>query len=342
LRSKLSSLAFALLSIYLTLKNFRESSRNRNIIKTHYKTTCYKYIVLPKQYWLDYCFGNTRQRYMVFIFTESGAIMFNHKFSKKNRWGLTAMVAAGLFLVAGQASATAFDGGIPAGWTGAGNYGTLGANGVVAASAEGGKYGWVVSDNVTTGLGLPGIGGTTGSRLRSGVFGASAGDELQFYFNYVTSDGAGFADYAWARLLDSALNPVAVLFTARTTPAGNSVPGFNLPVIAATTTPANVTIHAGGPVWSPLGGDSGNCFDTGCGYTGWVESDYTIALAGNYILEFGVVNWSDNIWQSGLAFDGITVAGKPIDPQGVPEPASLALLGIGLVGLGAIRRRKAA
>ncbi len=260
---------------------------------------------------------------------------------RSNKASLTAIATAVFSLfMAGGASATAFDGGIPAGWTGVGNYGTLGANGVVTTSPEGGNYGWVASNTGITGLGLPGIGGTDGSRLRSGVFSANAGDTLEFYFNYVTSDGAGFADYAWARLLDDLLNPIAVLFTARTTPGGNSVPGFGMPPIVADTTPDTVTITPGGPSWSPLGGYSGACYNTGCGYTGWVESEYTIANAGNYILEFGVVDWSDQIYDSGLAFDGITVGGVPIDPNGVPEPASLALLGLGLAGLGLLRRRK--
>ena len=114
-----------------------------------------------------------------------------------------------------------------------------------------------------------------------------------------------------------------------------------MPPIVADTTPDTVTIVPGGPSWSPLAGNSGGCFSTGCGYTDWVKSVYTIAGAGNYILEFGVVDWSDQIWNSGLAFDGITVGGVPIDPDGdVPEPASLALLGLGLAGLGMFRRRK--
>jgi hypothetical protein len=32
------------------------------------------------------------------------------------------------------------------------------------------------------------------------MFAATAGTALNFYFNYVTSDGAGFADYGWAEL----------------------------------------------------------------------------------------------------------------------------------------------
>lgn len=267
-----------------------------------------------------------------------------NKQSAKNI-GLAALLSVSAFSFSGEVLATAlFDSGIPAGWTSQGNTGTSGANGVVGLAPGGGsQYGWVSTDLGVTGVGL-GLGGeTTGSTLTSSLFSATAGENLHFSFNYVTSDGAGFADYGWAQLLDSAHSLVASLFTARTTPSGNSVPGSGMPAIAATMTPSTVTIIPGGPVWSPLGGNSGGCFDTGCGYTGWVQSDYTILATGNYFLEFGAVNWTDSSYDTGMAFDGLTVGGQPIGGGGtVPEPVSLALFGIGLAGLGAMRRRKSA
>lgn len=271
--------------------------------------------------------------------------------------GLATLLSVSAFSISGEVLAAGqFDSGIPAGWTSQGNTGTSGADGVVTLAPSGGsQYGWVSTAAGVSGVGL-GIGSEfDGSTLTSSLFSATAGDNLHFSFNFVTSDGAGYADYAWSRLLDSSFNEVALLFTARAAPSGNSVPGFGLPAIAATTTPATVPIIPGGPNWLPLGGDSGKCFGTGCGYTGWVQSDYAIAAGGNYFLEFGVVNWADTKYDSGLAFDSITVGGNPLGEdngnpniesaffvRAVPEPASLALLGIGLAGLSAMRRRKQA
>lgn len=260
--------------------------------------------------------------------------------------GLMSVLTASALSLSGLAQAGAFDGGIPGTWTCTGNCGTLGANGVVTTSPEGGNYGWIASNAAPTGLGLDLDGdgtadGTNGTRLRSGVFSANAGDDLEFYFNYITSDGAGFADYAWVRLLNSDLTEAALLFTARTTPGGDTVPGFGLPSLnpGVTLVPASTPIIAGGPAWSPLGGSSGECYSTGCGYTDWIKMTYDIATDGDYVLEFGVVNWLDTSFDSGLAFDGIQVGGKPIEPEPVPEPATLALLGLGLAGLGFMRRK---
>lgn len=100
-------------------------------------------------------------------------------------------------------------------------------------------------------------------------------------------------------------------------------------------------IIGGGPSWSPLGGDSGDCYDVGCGYTGWVNANYTIAAAGDYYLQIGVINWSDTLHNSGLAMSAVTVGGVPIN--GVPEPAALGMFGLGalLIGLFTGLRRRA-
>ncbi len=259
----------------------------------------------------------------------------------------TSIVAGALVAIAGQtAYAQSFNGGLPAGWTVSGTAGTSGANGVVTLAPIAGStaYGWVSTSgsNATAGYKLGGE--TNGSSLRSVTFAAAAGDALKFSFNYVTSDGSGFADYGYANLLNASNGSIAaVLFNARTQPTGTIAPGFGLPAPVATLVPATVPIIPGGPSWSPLGGSSGSCYDAGCGYTGWIESTYDIASAGNYILEFGVTNWSDSLFASGLAFDGITVAGVEI-PSAIPEPETYALMlgGLALMGWVARRRKLAA
>lgn len=237
---------------------------------------------------------------------------------------------------------------IPSGWTCTGNCGTSGANGAVPLSPAGNSsYEWVSTDGGILGVGALPSGAlgseTNGSTLASPTFTASAGDPLNFYFDYVTSDGSFYADYAWAALFNSSNSLVAILFTARTVPSpGNIVPGTGMPSPTATLNPSSVPIQTG-TTWSPLGSSSGSCYDTGCGNSGWVDTSYTIGSAGSYYVEIGTVNWLDEAFQSGLAMDGLTVAGEPVGGGGgtVPEPGSLVLLFSGLLGLGGLARRRA-
>jgi hypothetical protein len=253
---------------------------------------------------------------------------------------LGAALVTGALFVSGAAVAAP----ILPGWTCTGSCGTLGADGVVTTSPHGSPvYSYVTTAGGLNGAGQLGVGGTNGSFLRSPLFSANSGDALSFYFNYVTSDGAGFADYGWAALLDDTGEINSVLFTARTTTSGDTVPGFGLDPLApgVSLTPASTPIIGGGPVWSALGGSSGACWSTGCGYTGWIEMDYLIPTAGNYYLAIAATNWGDTAFDTGMAVDGATIAGVDIGtpPTGVPAPGALGLFGLGLIGLGALRRR---
>jgi hypothetical protein len=237
-----------------------------------------------------------------------------------------------------------------------GTCGALGANGVVTLSPFGNpEYSFVSTENGVIGAGeIPGVGdgfGTNGSQFTTSVFSANAGDALKGYFNYVTSDAGLFADYSWAELETSTGAHVAWLFTARTTPTGNTSPGFGLPALDSTLTPPTSPIIPGAPVWSPLGTSSGQCFreGQGCGFTDWIQSTYAIGSAGSYQIAFGVTNFVpiafDIAFQSGLAFDGVTVGGVPISL--VPAPIAgaglpgLILAGGGLLGWWRRRRRTA-
>ncbi len=192
-----------------------------------------------------------------------------------------------------------------------GNCGESGANGVVSLPDGAASYNWISTNLGQTGAGqLEGFGGTNGSSLTSDAFYAAAGSKVEFNFNYVTSDGAGFADYAWAQLVGP--NGATTLFTARTKPSGSIAPGFGLPEVNATLNPSSVEIIAGGPQWAPLGGSSGACYDAGCGYTGWIKSSYTVTEAGTYKLAFGVTNYLDTAYDSGMAFQGLLLNGAVI------------------------------
>ena len=244
-----------------------------------------------------------------------------------------------------------------------GSCGTDVANGDVTVPTGFSSYTYITTNGGVAGAGSLGVGGETdGSQLTTAVFSATAGSQLQYDFNYITSDGSGYPDYAWAELETSTGTPVALLFTARTEPSGNIVPGNGLPATSpgVTLNPGSVVITpgsgtgcggpfnnspgcnspAGGPVWSELGQWSGTCWAAGCGLTGWVTSDYTIAAAGNYELVFGVTNTNDTNFDSGLAIDGVTIAGNPIATT--PEPSTFLMLGLGISTLVMVRRRKLA
>ncbi|MCG5527921.1 NF038132 family protein [Halorhodospira sp. 9621] len=227
------------------------------------------------------------------------------------------------------------------GWTTEGNSGTSGADGVVDLSPFGSsEYGWISTANGVDQDGLGAGNETTGSLITSPNFSAGAGDELSFYFNYVTSDGGTFTDYAWAQILPVGDDPIQ-LFSARTTPEGNTVPGFNLPEpdVDVTLDPEETPVIGGAPDWSPLGDSSGSCWDEGCGYTDWLNASYEFEDPGEYALEFGVVNWNDTQFQSGLAFDGATIEGEEITAP-VPAPGALSLMAVGFAAMGLTLRRR--
>jgi hypothetical protein len=201
-------------------------------------------------------------------------------------------------------------------------------------------------------------GNNNGTKITSSAFSAVQGDTLTLQFNYISTDGRGYDDYAWARLVDSDTTKTAAwLFTARSTNSarGNVVPGDVLSRQVDKDAPdeLNAVLNNGDSIgfnvtstaWQPLGSWSGYCWDDAntCGPSGWIQSRYTFADAGSFYLEFGVVNWGDEAFDSALAFDftGLSAAqftNAPLIPA-VPEPEIYAMMLAGLALLAGVTSR---
>lgn len=193
---------------------------------------------------------------------------------------------------------------------------------------------------------------TNGSRWTSEAFDVTAGDTLSVWFNFVSTDGKGYDDYAWARVVDADDGGVvAWLFAAAATSSntGKVVPGDVLDKADFDPDERIVDFDdwefnsqpADDPVdWAPLGASNGTCWKDnapGCGTTGWMQSRISFASGARLRLELGVVNWGDWAYDSGLAFDyaGFTSA--------VPEPAPWALwLCAAAAAVPGLRSRRAA
>ncbi len=69
------------------------------------------------------------------------------------------------------------------------------------------------------------------------------------------------------------------------------------------------------------------------GFTQWTHWQSTQLTQGTYLIQYGVKNIGDGGWKSVGLFDTAT-------SNAVPEPASLSLLGMGLLGLLGLKKRK--
>ncbi len=250
-------------------------------------------------------------------------------------------------------------------WTSKGTMGTIGGTPAMSASPAGSSQ----FAYVTTAGGVSGVsplnlkpdnkvgGQTNGSKAVSSTFNANAGDTLQMYFNYMSTDGRDYVDYSWARLVDENGAHVAWLFASESNNSGNGnvVPGKvlksqdkDLPMLpdevdAIVNNGNTVGFEVNSTDWAPLGDSVDACWDSAntCGSTGWLRSQYTIGGAGIYFLELGVMNWGDEAYQSALAidFEGLNSARFGSQMAAVPVPAAAWLFGSALLGFAGLRRK---
>lgn len=259
-------------------------------------------------------------------------------------------------------------------WLATGSAGLIGGTETIPLSTQGTSYfGYVTTfegaghygsvDNVSPltlkSDGKGNEGNNNGTKIVSSAFSAVAGDTLTLNFNYISTDGRGYDDYAWARLVDATTQETAAwLFTARSTNSarGNVIPGDVLKrqvdgdapdkLDAVLNEGERIGFDVSSTLWQPLGSWSGYCWDDAntCGPSGWVQSDYTFAGSGSYYLEFGVINWGDEAFDSALAFDfaGLNAVNFPNAPliTPVPEPETYAMMLAGLALLAGVATRR--
>ncbi len=176
--------------------------------------------------------------------------------------------------------------------------------------------------------------------LLTNAFHAAGGQEISFIYDFVSSDGTAYKDYAFVELINLDTGSATQIINMRYNGAGNSVVhGLGLPPMVGTVGPS-VMMYPDPPEWSPLGGSSGSCWFTGCGYTGWQFESYVIPAnkSGNYELRFGVANWDDRAFDTGLAFSALSLDGVAVGLA--PEPASWAMVMAGFFAAGSILRRQ--
>lgn len=72
----------------------------------------------------------------------------------------------------------------------------------------------------------------------------------------------------------------------------------------------------------------------------WSNWSWTAPTAGDYLLVYGVRNTSDNLGSPYALFDAPFIENGGGNPNAIPEPATMLLLGSGLFGMAGLKKKR--